>query len=94
MDCFLVDSLCQIGEFEYALDTAMDMIGEGLVPTLTTMENLVNGLVSVSKVDDARELVERESRTSFLKMETSGVNLKRCCLRKLEDCCLLSFVIW
>lgn len=58
MDCFLVDSLCQIGEFEYALDTAMDMIGEGLVPTLTTMENLVNGLVRVSKVDDAKELIK------------------------------------
>lgn len=47
-DCFyfLVDSLCQIGEFEYAFDDAMDMIREGRVPTLTTMKKLVNGACS------------------------------------------------
>jgi pentatricopeptide repeat protein len=67
-DCFyfLVDSLCQIGEFEPALDIAMDMICEGWVPTVNTMKNLVNGLVSVSKVDDAKNLAQ-EIKTKFPK---------------------------
>ncbi|KEH26219.1 putative pentatricopeptide [Medicago truncatula] len=56
---FLVDSLCKIGEFEHAFDDAMDMIRVGCVPTLTTMKKLVNGLVCVSKVDDAKKLVEK-----------------------------------
>lgn len=63
---FLVDSLCQIGEFESSLNISMDMIREGYVLTLTTLKNLVNGHVSILKVYDARKLVEK-IKTKFPK---------------------------
>ncbi|XP_004486122.3 pentatricopeptide repeat-containing protein At1g11630, mitochondrial [Cicer arietinum] len=54
----LVHFLCESGQFESALEIAKESIGKGWVPNFTTMKKLVNGLVSVSKVDDAKELIK------------------------------------
>jgi len=54
----LVYFLCEGGEFESALEIAKECIGKGWVPNFTTMKKLVNGLVGVSKGDDAKELIK------------------------------------
>ncbi|KEH36828.1 putative pentatricopeptide [Medicago truncatula] len=54
----LVYFLCEGDEFEWALDIAKECIAKGWVPNFTTMKKLVNGLVGVSKVDDAKELIK------------------------------------
>jgi pentatricopeptide repeat protein len=59
-ECYftLVYFLCEGKEFESALEIAKECIGKGWVPNFSTMKKLVNGLVSVSKVDDAKELIK------------------------------------
>ncbi|XP_058723784.1 small ribosomal subunit protein mS86 (rPPR1)-like [Vicia villosa] len=59
-DCYftMVYFLCEGGEFESALEIAKECIGKGWVPNFTTMKKLVNGLVGVSKVDDAKEIIK------------------------------------
>ncbi|CAB4306190.1 unnamed protein product [Prunus armeniaca] len=53
----LVHFLCKGGEFESALQFAEESIEKNWVPNFATMKSLVEGLVSISKVSEARELV-------------------------------------
>ncbi|CAB4275801.1 unnamed protein product [Prunus armeniaca] len=53
----LVHFLCKGGEFESALQFAKESIEKNWVPNFATMKSLVEGLVSISKVSEARELV-------------------------------------
>ncbi|PNX96530.1 pentatricopeptide repeat-containing protein mitochondrial-like [Trifolium pratense] len=59
-ECYftLVYFLCEGKEFESALEIAKECIGKGWVPNFSTMKKLVNGLVGVSKVDEAKELIK------------------------------------
>lgn len=58
-ECYftLVYYLCTGGEFEAALDICKECMAKGWVPNITTMKLLVDGLVSISKVDEAREII-------------------------------------
>ncbi|KAK9706436.1 hypothetical protein RND81_07G124400 [Saponaria officinalis] len=58
-DCYftLIYFLCQGGDYETALQISKQSIEKNWVPNFTTMKSLVEGLVTVSKVDEAKELV-------------------------------------
>ncbi|KAM7506242.1 hypothetical protein LguiB_005146 [Lonicera macranthoides] len=58
-DCYftLVYFLCKGEDFETALRICKGCMTKGWVPNFSTMKLLVNGLASISKVDEARELV-------------------------------------
>ncbi|KAL6990801.1 hypothetical protein U1Q18_008923 [Sarracenia purpurea var. burkii] len=58
-DCYftLVYFLCQGGDFETAMQICKESMAKGWVPSFSTMKSLVNGLASISKVDEARGLV-------------------------------------
>ncbi|CBI32989.3 unnamed protein product, partial [Vitis vinifera] len=58
-DCYftLVYFLCQGGDFESALRFCKECMEKGWFPNISTMTSLVNGLVSISKVEEARELI-------------------------------------
>lgn len=60
-DCYftLVHFLTQGKDFETALSVCKESMEKGFVPNFTTMKSLVNGLASISKVDDAKELVKQ-----------------------------------
>ncbi|EPS65053.1 hypothetical protein M569_09725 [Genlisea aurea] len=53
----LIYFLCQGRDFESALGICKDSISKGWVPNISTMRSLVNGLVSIEKVDEAREII-------------------------------------
>ncbi|XP_068321605.1 small ribosomal subunit protein mS86 (rPPR1)-like [Pyrus communis] len=53
----LVYFLCKGGEFESALQFAKESIEKNWVPNFGTMKLLVDGLVKVSKVAEAREVI-------------------------------------
>ncbi|XP_028767804.1 pentatricopeptide repeat-containing protein At1g61870, mitochondrial-like [Neltuma alba] len=55
----LVYFLCQCGDFETALLIAKESMGKDWIPVFSTMKKLVNGLVSISKVDEAKDLVKQ-----------------------------------
>ena len=55
----LVYFLCQGKDFETALEISKESIGKNWVPNVTTMKSLVDGLVSISKFAEARELVSQ-----------------------------------
>ncbi|KAK0577917.1 hypothetical protein LWI29_002276 [Acer saccharum] len=59
-DCYftLVHFLCQGGDYETALKVCNESMEMGWVPNFSTMKLLVNGLAGVSKVKEAKELVE------------------------------------
>lgn len=59
-DCYftLVYFLCQGGDFESALQFCKESMSKNWFPNITTMKSLVNGLASISKVDEAHKLVE------------------------------------
>ncbi|XP_043693915.1 pentatricopeptide repeat-containing protein At1g61870, mitochondrial-like [Telopea speciosissima] len=71
-DCYftLVHYLCQGKDFDAALKVCKESMEKDWVPNFTTMKTLVNGLVSISKVEEARELVgqlkERFAKTADL----------------------------
>ncbi|KAL5730822.1 hypothetical protein ACHQM5_003613 [Ranunculus cassubicifolius] len=54
----LVLYLCLGGDFETALRACRDSIKNKWYPNFTTLKKLVEGLVSISKVEDARELIK------------------------------------
>ncbi|KAK7303286.1 hypothetical protein RJT34_14189 [Clitoria ternatea] len=60
-ECYftLVYFLCQGGDFESALKVARECMKKDWFPNFTTMKSLVNGLVGVSKVDDAKEVIKQ-----------------------------------
>lgn len=53
----LVYFLCQGKDFEAALKFSLESMEKNWVPNFTTMKSLVDGLVSISKVAEARDLV-------------------------------------
>ncbi|KAJ4703158.1 Pentatricopeptide repeat-containing protein [Melia azedarach] len=53
----LVYFLCHGGDYETALKVCKESMEKGWVPNISTMKSLVNGLASVSKVDEAKKLV-------------------------------------
>ncbi|KAI3466580.1 hypothetical protein Pfo_023243 [Paulownia fortunei] len=58
-ECYftLVYYLCQGRDFEAALGICKECMAKGWVPNITTMKSLVDGLVSIEKVDEAREII-------------------------------------
>lgn len=55
----LVYYLCQGGDFEAALAACKDSMAKNWVPSFSTMKMLVKGLINSSKVDEAREIIEK-----------------------------------
>ncbi|XP_073156849.1 small ribosomal subunit protein mS86 (rPPR1)-like [Henckelia pumila] len=55
----LVYYLCQRQDFENALAICKDSMSEGWVPNMSTMKSLVDGLVSIEKIDEARWIIEQ-----------------------------------
>lgn len=53
----LVYFLCEGKNFETALRICKESMAKGWFPSFSTMKLLVNGLVSISKVDEAKELL-------------------------------------
>ncbi|KAI3456435.1 hypothetical protein Pfo_013098 [Paulownia fortunei] len=58
-ECYftLVYYLCQGRDFEAALGLCKECMSKGWVPKITTMKSLVDGLVSIEKVNEAREII-------------------------------------
>ncbi|KAL7103021.1 hypothetical protein ACP275_08G154400 [Erythranthe tilingii] len=58
-ECYftMVYYLCQGHEFDVALSICKDSMSKGWIPNITTMKSLVNGLVSIEKVDEAKEII-------------------------------------
>ncbi|KAL3740702.1 hypothetical protein ACJRO7_021902 [Eucalyptus globulus] len=67
-DCYFtfIHYLCNGGDFDTALQICKESVEKGWVPNFGNMKSLVNGLVRINKVDEARELItqvnERFSR--------------------------------
>ncbi|XP_077231506.1 pentatricopeptide repeat-containing protein At1g11630, mitochondrial-like [Tasmannia lanceolata] len=55
----LIRHLVEKGEFDLALDMCKESIRRKWVPPFASMEGLVNGLVMGSKVDEAKDIVEK-----------------------------------
>ncbi|KAK4439323.1 Pentatricopeptide repeat-containing protein, mitochondrial [Sesamum alatum] len=55
----LVYYLCQGQDFDAALGICKDCMLKGWVPNITTMKSLVDGLVRIEKVDEARYIIRR-----------------------------------
>ncbi|KAB1221839.1 hypothetical protein CJ030_MR2G004011 [Morella rubra] len=55
----LVYFLCQGGDFETALSISKESMEKGWVPNFGTMKSLVEGLLGISKVEEARELIKQ-----------------------------------
>lgn len=53
----LIYFLCQGKDFETALQFSLESMEKNWVPNFSTMKSLVDGLVSISKVAEARDLV-------------------------------------
>ncbi|KAL6553210.1 hypothetical protein OROGR_007052 [Orobanche gracilis] len=58
-DCYftLVHYLCKGRDFEAALGICKECMAKGWVPNITTMRSVVDGLVSIDKVDEARKII-------------------------------------
>ncbi|XP_074588628.1 uncharacterized protein LOC141844495 [Curcuma longa] len=55
----LIYYLCKGKDFEVALEVCKESIGKNWVPHFSIMVELVNGLISVSKLEEAREMLEK-----------------------------------
>lgn len=55
----LIYYLCKGGDFETALGLCRETMARNWIPCFSTMKMLVNGLVSASKVEEAKEIVEK-----------------------------------
>lgn len=53
----LAHYLCKGKDYEAALDICKECIAKGWVPNITTMKSLVNGLISLEKVEEAKEII-------------------------------------
>ncbi|KAG8385721.1 hypothetical protein BUALT_Bualt03G0074600 [Buddleja alternifolia] len=60
-ECYftLVYYLCQGGEFEPALSICKECMSKGWVPNISSMKSLVDGLLSIEKVNEAREIIRQ-----------------------------------
>ncbi|XP_023519002.1 pentatricopeptide repeat-containing protein At1g61870, mitochondrial-like [Cucurbita pepo subsp. pepo] len=58
-DCYftLVYFHCRGGDYDTAFKICGESMEKGWVPNITTMKSLVYGLVSISKVDEAKQLI-------------------------------------
>ncbi|XP_031393786.1 pentatricopeptide repeat-containing protein At1g61870, mitochondrial [Punica granatum] len=67
-DCYftLVYYLCEGKDFEAALGICKESMEKGWFPNLSTMKLLVNGLASIDKVEEAKEIV-RQVKEKFPK---------------------------
>ncbi|KAL1567744.1 pentatricopeptide repeat-containing protein, mitochondrial [Salvia divinorum] len=54
---YLAQYLCKGKDFEAALDIYKECIAKGWVPRIATTESLVNGLISIGKVEEAKEII-------------------------------------
>ncbi|XP_074270111.1 pentatricopeptide repeat-containing protein At1g11630, mitochondrial-like [Silene latifolia] len=59
-DCYftLICYLCKGGDYETALQILKDSMAKNWFPNVTTTKSLVEGLVSISKVEETKELIE------------------------------------
>ncbi|KAG6515242.1 pentatricopeptide repeat-containing protein At1g61870, mitochondrial-like [Zingiber officinale] len=55
----LIYYLCKGKDFEVALEVCKESIGKNWVPHFSIMVELVNGLIIVSKLEEAREMLEK-----------------------------------
>ncbi|XVF26011.1 hypothetical protein REPUB_Repub13aG0263500 [Reevesia pubescens] len=55
----LLHFLCQGGDFETALSVCKETMEKNSVPNFSTMKSLVKGLASISKVEEAKELIQK-----------------------------------
>lgn len=55
----LIYYLCQAGDFETALSACKESMEKNWVPCFSTMKALVDGLAKNSRLDEAREIVEK-----------------------------------
>ncbi|XP_074270110.1 pentatricopeptide repeat-containing protein At1g11630, mitochondrial-like [Silene latifolia] len=60
-DCYLtiIYYLCKGGDYETALEISKESREKNWFPNVTTTKSLVEGLVSISKVEEAKELIEK-----------------------------------
>ncbi|XP_022934713.1 pentatricopeptide repeat-containing protein At1g61870, mitochondrial-like [Cucurbita moschata] len=58
----LIRSMVKEGEFDLALETCREIIKRRWVPPFEAMEGLVRGLVCISKVEEAKEVVEKTKK--------------------------------
>ncbi|EYU33903.1 hypothetical protein ABFS82_08G149600 [Erythranthe guttata] len=58
-ECYftMVYYLCKGNDFEVALTICKESMSKGWIPNMTTMRCLVSGLISVEKVDEAKEII-------------------------------------
>ncbi|KGN64535.1 pentatricopeptide repeat-containing protein At1g61870, mitochondrial [Cucumis sativus] len=49
--------LCRGGDYETAFKICLESMKKGWVPNFSTMKSLVDGLVSISKVEEAKQLI-------------------------------------
>ncbi|XP_074588601.1 pentatricopeptide repeat-containing protein At1g11630, mitochondrial-like [Curcuma longa] len=55
----LIHFLCKGGEFEVALAVCEDSMAQNWIPNFSTMKILVKGLIGTSKVEEARDIMEK-----------------------------------
>ncbi|KAM6602081.1 hypothetical protein CsatA_021690 [Cannabis sativa] len=65
----LVYFMCQGKDFDNALEISKESIAKKWVPNFTTMKSLVDGLVSVSKVAEAKELISQIKENVRVKVD-------------------------
>lgn len=53
----MVYFLCRGGDYETAFKICAESMEKGWVPNITTMKSLVDGLVSISKVEEAKKVI-------------------------------------
>lgn len=76
-ECYstLIYCLCQVSDFEAALKICKASKKTGLVPSVLTLELLVDGLASISKVNEASQIIA-ELKQKFPRNSPSGLNLE------------------
>ncbi|XP_074590733.1 pentatricopeptide repeat-containing protein At1g11630, mitochondrial-like [Curcuma longa] len=55
----LIHFLCRGGDFEAALSVCKDSMAHNWIPNFSTMKMLVKGLIGSSKVEEARDIMEK-----------------------------------
>ncbi|KAG6521175.1 pentatricopeptide repeat-containing protein At1g61870, mitochondrial-like [Zingiber officinale] len=55
----LIHFLCKGGDFEAALSVCKDSMSQNWIPNFSTMKMLVKGLIGSSKVEEARDIMEK-----------------------------------
>lgn len=76
-ECYftLVYFLCQGRDFEDALRICEKCVSKGWVPNYKTMRSMVEGLLSIEKVNEARRII-KQVKAKFLRYAESWKNLE------------------